>query len=363
MKILVFPHDTGNPYQSLLYSSMLIKNVHIKYLKSLAFKPTINTIIIITQIIWYRFCGYSVFHLHWVYSFAPGIKVRQLKFFNVYAYWCYIATLMSIKILGYKLVWTAHNVLPHESVFVNNNLELKARKYLIALADLVITHSESTIKELTKFGLCPKMYKIIPHGSYIGVYENKISQDTARKILNLTKNSFVYLFFGNIREYKGLDGLLEVYSKIRTHNTNLIIAGVCRDPKLRQLLNNCSDKSIIWHDGTVSNNDLQIYFNASDVVVLPFKKITTSGSSLLALSFGKAVIAPSMGDLASLPISTAYIYNPIQIDGLEQAMLVAVSNYKEVKKRGTAALEYAKSLTWTNIANDTLQAFENMFKK
>ena len=99
--------------------------------------------------------GYSLFHIHWVYPFGLNAKMRQVKLFNTCAYWCYVLALMSIKFLGYKLVWTAHNVLPHEPVFVGNR-ELKAREWLIKLADFVIVHSESTVDELAKLGLHPK---------------------------------------------------------------------------------------------------------------------------------------------------------------------------------------------------------------
>lgn len=362
MKILVFPKDEGNPYQSLLYSPMSARKTEISYLRSVSLEPAVNLLIRVVQLIWYRITGHTVFHLHWTYAFAFRIKVRQSNIFNVYAYWCYVLTLVSIKMLGYKLVWTAHNTLPHEPVF-GGAWEVAARKWLVKLADLVIVHSESTIDELSTLGLHPRKYAVIPHGSYVGVYPNSISQTEARRILNITENTFVYLFLGQIRDYKGLDRLLEAYSNVRTNDTALVIAGVCRDPELRHLLNERNDNSILWHDGLVPDEELQNYFNAADVVVLPFKKITTSGSSLLALSFGRAVIVPVIGDLAKLPSSVSYTYNPAQIDGLEQSMLTAFSDKEEAQKRGSAALEYAKLLAWSHIAATTLQVFEKLLKK
>lgn len=362
MKILVFPEDKGTPYQSLLYASMSTKDTVIMYMEPMTGSASINLFLRIGQIIWNRAKGNSVFHLHWVYAFVPRMKVWQTEPFATMAYFYYLLCLWVIKALGYKLVWTAHNTLPHEPVF-RGKRELKARKWLVKLADLVIVHSESTINELARLGLHPKKHVVVPHGSYVGVYPNSISQEEARRKFGLDEKKFVYLFLGMIREYKGLDTLLEAYSKIRTDDTILLIAGACHDEKLRKLLKDCEDKSILWHDGHVVDNDLQHYFNAADVAVLPFKKITTSGSSLLAFSFGKAVIVPSMGDLEKLPASISYIYDPVQIDGLEQAMLFAKSNREEVRKKGDAALEYAKSLSWTKIADATLQAFSEMFKR
>ena len=185
---------------------------------------------------------------------------------------------------------------------------------------------------------CIQKCVTIPHGSYVGVYPNNISQEEARKKLGLREDKFIYLFLGQIRDYKGVDVLLDAYSRVRTENTILVIAGVCRDPELRKLLNNSADDSTVWHDGLVSDDVLQNYFNAVDVAVLPFKKIITSGSALLALSFGKAVIIPTMGDLSKLPSSISYVYNPTQVNGLKEAMELALSNKTEVHKKETLHL-------------------------
>lgn len=360
MKILVLPKDSGNPYQAQLFTPMLDKGVRISYVRSLMGNPLIDVFFRITQMLGYRLFGYSIFHIHWVYPFGMNAKMRQSQTLNTCAYWCYILTLKSIKLLGYKLVWTAHNVLPHEPVF-GDSRELKARRWLVDLADLVVAHSDSTINELEKIGLHPKKYTIIPHGSYVDVYQNNISKIKARQEFGLTDSHFVYLFLGQVRDYKGVDRLLEAYSYVRTENTILIIAGVCHDLDLRKLLSVFRDNSVIWHDGMIPDEKLQVYFNAADVVVLPFKKITTSGSALLALSFGRAVIVPALGDLAKLPSSVSYIYTSTPVNGLKESMIRAYSDKKMVREKGISALAYAKKLAWPLIAEKTQNAFRELF--
>ena len=362
MKILVFPKDSGNPYQSQLFNPMRAKGVQIGYLKLSTINPIVDIFFSVIQLIGYRFLGYSLFHIHWVYPFGLNAKMRQVKLFNTCAYWCYILTLLCIKFLGYKLVWTAHNALPHEPVF-GGDKELKARKWLVKLADLVIVHSESTVDELAKIGLHPQKCITIPHGSYVDVYQNTISQVEARQKLGLREDKFIYLFLGQIRDYKGVDVLLEAYSQVRTENTVLVIAGACRDPELRKLLSNSVDDSIVWHDWLVPDESLQNYFNAVDVAVLPFKKITTSGSALLALSFGKAVIIPTMGDLSKLSSSISYKYNPTQVDGLVEAMVSVRNNLNDLQQKNSAARAYADKLAWPNIAEKTQKAFKELFTK
>lgn len=360
MKILVLPKDSGNPYQAQLFTPMLDKGVRISYVRSLIGNPLIDVFFRITQMVGYRLFGYSILHIHWVYPFGLSAKMRQSQILNTCAYWCYVLTLKSIKILGYKLVWTAHNVLPHEPVFGENH-ELEARRWLVDLSDLVIAHSDSTIRELANIGLHPKRHAVIPHGSYVGIYPSEISRTEARNNLGLKENTFTYLFLGQIREYKGIDTLISAYIKIRTENTTLLIAGACYDGELRKLLNEINDKSIMWIDGVVPGRELQNYFNASDVVVLPFKKITTSGSALLALSFGKAVIVPALSGLEKLLSAVSYVYNPLQIDGLEKAMRNVQNKLGELQLKNLSAKTYAETLAWPLIAEKTQNAFQELF--
>ncbi len=339
MKILVFPKDK-NPYQELLYTEMRKRGDVVNYLSYSTSSATINSLTLIPRIIFCRLQGYTIFHLHWIYAFSPRARVWRMKLFNNLAYLHYLFCLKIVKLLNYKLVWTAHNALPHESLFSN---DIVARRKLIGSADLVIAHSAATIEELKKIGAEPKRLIIIPHGSYIGIYPNTITRNAAREKLGLQPDVFVYLYLGQVREYKGVDNLLDAYEKMRTEESALIIAG---------------EGSKIGH---VNDNELQIYFNAADVVVLPFKKITTSGSALLAFSFGKAVIVPRLGDLANLPHEIAYKYSPDESDGLVNAMKQAKNNVEILHKKSRAALEYAKQLSWPSIAKQTHDAMRELF--
>ena len=203
--MLAFPKGSENPYQNLLYRAMRARGGTIRYVGLLTFLP---------QIFFWRLLGYDVFHLHWANAFL--LRSKRL------AYWRYLLCLKTIKLLGYKLVWTAHNVLPHEPAFPD---DIAARRKLVDAADLVIAHSESTLERLRKIGAEPKRSVIIPHGSYVGVYPDTISRETARKKLGLAAETFVYLFLGYVREYKGLNDLLVAYEKVRNGKNKLIVAG------------------------------------------------------------------------------------------------------------------------------------------
>lgn len=324
MKILVFPNGLENPYQELLYQEMRREGNLIRYVQEPVF--------LLPSIIFWRLRGYTIFHLHWAGAFK--LRFRRLT------HWHYISCLNIIKLLGYKLVWTAHNVLPHEPVFTN---DVMARRKLVSMADLVIAHSSTTLKSLEKIGIIPKRSDVIPAGSYIGAYPNTITRKEARKKLGIKEDTFVYLYLGQVRGYKGVDDLVESYEKVKSPKNQLIIAGKGSST------------------GYIADDDLQIYFNAADVVVLPYKKIATSGSALLAFSFGKAVIVPRLGDLEDLPEEISYKYSPEEPDGLVNAMKEAEENISLLHKKSEAALEYAKKLSWPKIAKQTHDAMQKLF--
>ena len=96
-------------------------------------------------------------------------------------------------------------------------------------------------------------------------------------------------------------------------------------------------------------------------MVLPFKEISASGSALLALSFGRAVIVPRLGDLDNLPDAVAYKYSPQESDGLVRAMKDAEQDVAVLCQKSKAALRYAEELGWPLIAQRTHEAIEDLF--
>ena len=183
MKILVFPLDEKNQYQHLLYFPIGQAN-KVNFLK---IRPLFLPFLFVPSLFFYSLRGYSVFHLHW-----PSFNIRnkkkskglfKLNFFLSKSY------IKSIKFLGFKLVWTIHNLVPHEK---NTSNDLEITKLLCEVADAKIVHSNQTISEMKKLKLNVKNTFVIPHGSYVGVYSNN-KKDTKRSF-GFSKKDFVFLF-------------------------------------------------------------------------------------------------------------------------------------------------------------------------
>jgi glycosyltransferase involved in cell wall biosynthesis len=222
---------------------------------------------------------------------------------------------------------------------------------------------------MKKMGFNVSKCKIIPHGNYMGIYPNSITKTVARNILNLSKEDFVFLFFGIIREYKGIDDLLIEFSKLvniyKENKIKLIIAGECIDIGLQKLIEKyqISLKDIlICESEYILDKDVQIFFNACDVVVYPFKKITTSGSVILALSFIKPIVCPRMGGLKELPNNIGFFYNPKDKKGLLNCLEKAFANKDNLEGMEKNVLRYVKNLSWDKIAEKTYKIYKKLYQ-
>jgi len=352
MKILIFPKDI-NPYQELLYSPMRNnQNVRTKYVRRL---PIFGAFLLPIIVMFRRIQGYRLIHVHW-----PAFTLDlPLSFNKKLSYYFFIYCIGIIKKLGFVIVWTVHNVMPHEPQTSNDR---KTAAFLASEADAKIVHSSYTIEQMKELYFDTERAAVIPHGNYIDVYPRNMSRADARKRLQISSDKKVILFFGNIRSYKGVDDLLDAYRRTGNAKTCLVIAGSCDDSKLRRrIIESQSTMNIIFYDGRVRDEDVEVYFNACDLVCLPFKSITTSGSALLALSYGKPLVAPSQGSLLDMPKDVGYFYDPHAKNALEVALAMALKD-KELAKRCRKAFAYAQTLSWDRIALETYELYQEVLE-
>ena len=356
IKILAFPKDE-NPYQELLYSELRKRGVEIRYIFPSSSSQIVSLLLLIILLLYYKAKGYRIFHLHWTSGFTSPIKILR-PFYS----WYFLFILKFLKLLGYKVVWTVHNVMPHEKQFVD---DLKARKILAESADAKIIHSSSTIEEMKSLGINAKNSYVIPIGSYDSLYENKVTKEEARKKLKIGQNDFVFLFFGNIKRYKGIEDLLEAFEKLSKNKTNikLILAGECRESSLLKYIKGYEKllkNKLISHVRYVNDNDLQYYFNSADIAVFPFKKVTTSSSVLLALAYSRPIIIPRIGCLNDIPKNTGFFYKSEGKNALYNVMEKGISNKAKLISLGKNAEIYSSSLSWDKIAKKTYHLYESI---
>lgn len=342
-----FPNWRDNPYLDLLEAALLRAGVDV---------DSVNNEWPYRSWLANNRNSIDVLHFHWlsqVYrnqGFLSGM-VELMKFG---------IRLRKAKTLDYRIIWTMHNRYPHERSYPI--LDQSIRRLILNYSDAVLVHCRAAAKILRGEFDWNGQVVIAPQGNYIGAYENSCSRTEARRYLGIQEDSKLFLHLGAIRQYKGLEQLISSFRHLSHEKATLVIAG-------RQVPENWfsksdtfaearSDPRIVTKLTWIENNDIQYYLNAADYFVAPFKDILSSGSLILAVSFGKPVIAPRLGCLPELiPSSAGFLYDPSDEYGLERTFRRAIES--DSKEMGVCAFEVARSLDWDETARLVLTAYSS----
>ncbi|MEN8445580.1 MAG: glycosyltransferase [Cyanobacteria bacterium J06555_13] len=346
MKVIAWPAFKTrykNPYNWLLYSHMP--------------QTVAVTEFSLKRVLLERF---DVLHLHWPVETLvrhPNIWVARLR---VLLFWL---TLKLSKWRSTKIVWTIHDENPH--VVLHQPLANWIQNRLIANTDSYINlcAAGQTAVEQALPELKDKPGFVIPHGHYRECYPNDISREDARSQLNLAADTTTLLYLGYISPYKNVPHLIRTFRRLpdTTQSVTLLIAGKPDDEQLRQAVISAAEgaANVQLHLRFIKDEELQVFFNAADAVVLPFEEILNSGSLLLALSFNRPVIVPRLGAVANWQdqIGTDWVKT---YEGPLTPEVLSSSIPANQLSSGKALSEKAPldSLDWRAIANQTLTAYE-----
>jgi glycosyltransferase involved in cell wall biosynthesis len=300
---------------------------------------------------WVRAGRPPVLHLHWTHEYLKGAdgptRLNRARF---------LGQLRFLRRLGVRLVWTMHNLGGHDGV--RHASEMTVHRDLVRLADAVICHcTAARDAAIAAYGLTvaeAARLHVIPHGSYVGVYPDTITSVDARARLGLPPVGPALLFLGAVRGYKGTDDLVAAFRTIAHPDARLLIAGRPRGAGIVERLTAAAatDPRIHLSLGFVPDAELQVWLRAADLVVLPFRDILTSGSAILALSFGRPVVAPALGCLPeTVPPTAGILYDPDTPGALGDALRAALDG--DLASLGEGALAQARELDWGPIAEHT----------
>jgi glycosyltransferase involved in cell wall biosynthesis len=244
----------------------------------------------------------SINPLNWI---AVGRELKKLKpDIIIVRYWlpfmgpC-LGTILRIakKNKHTKVVCIADNVIPHEkrpgdTVFT---------KYFLKACDAFITMSEKVMTDLQQF-VTHKPAQLVPHPLYDNFGE-PVSKAAARAQLGIGNNERLLLFFGFIRQYKGLDILLDAMKLLQGKNIRLLVAGEFYEdakPYHEQIARLGIADDLILKTNFITDSEVKYYLCAADVVVQPYRNATQSGVTPLAYHFEKPMIVTNVGGLPAL---------------------------------------------------------------
>jgi glycosyltransferase involved in cell wall biosynthesis len=222
-----------------------------------------------------------------------------------------------------KVLFLIHNVFPHERLPFDRPITA----FTLKRGDFHIVQSSEN--EVNLLDILEKpVYRKAFHPTYNTFKLEEINQEEARKYLSLPLRAKVILFFGFVREYKGLIFLIEALPEIRKRmpDIKLIIAGDFHDDKQKYLhkieeLGIASTVAI--YDRFIPDREVGRYFSAADLIVLPYVSATQSGILQIAYGFGKPVVVTSVGGLPEVVDDgrTGYVVPPKNAKALASSVV------------------------------------------
>lgn len=304
---------------------------------------------------------WDILHFHWPENImlTPLWRRAFFKVLNI------LIVLTFAKMTGTKIVWTVHNLKPHEEYHprLSNYFMNYFAKQVDGFISLSATANELVMDRYPALRKVPSL--LTPHGHYRDVYPNYVTKNEARKRLNIENpQAKVILFFGAIRSYKNIPLLIRTFRSMEERNTVLLIAGKIIHPKLEKEIIEIAaydQERIRLHFKFIPEEDIQIYFNAADLVVLPYAVILNSGSALLALSYNVPVFAPSKGSFKDLQMLLGKEWVRTYSGELSSEELSFHLDY--VSENMTSAYLPLEKIAWNEIALRTLKFYESLICK
>ncbi len=351
MKVLMIPDfSAGNPYQVLLKRALEQHGSEVAFGQFDRFAGAVLRPAL-------RHGWPKVLHLHWIHTLIMGRRpwIRRVKAIET------IAELLLARLLGRKVVWTVHNVTGHETDHADE-LELTFYRWVVRVASGVIVHTQHAKAAVsTAYGLsrrCTDKIQVVPHGHYADWYSKTVSRADARAQLGLAEDERVVLIFGAVRRYKGIARFIERLGPNRKTQIRIVLAGNPGDEEIAKQMHQlaASEERVVLRLGFIPDDEVQVLFRAADIVTLPQSRYLTSGSLLLAMSFGcplllydHAFAREVVGDYGAI-----YLDEDSQSTICEELDKVSAA---ELARMGEANLAAIDSFGWDAIGAKTLAVY------
>ena len=197
-KVIMIPHN--HEYIFRLKEELEKEGIEVTLLKPFHYSTPMNFL----KIFFLKFKGYGIIHVHWLYVFPFFWLMKLFVKFS--------------KKLGYKIVWTIHNILPHE----RRKGDVEMTRWFYKNADYKFIHYKINLENLRKIlNVEPENIEVIYHPIFDS-YPNEISKEEARRKLGIPMDKKVVLCFGMIRKYKGMELFADAIEKLGSDYIGII---------------------------------------------------------------------------------------------------------------------------------------------
>lgn len=298
------------------------------------------------------------------YATRAEAKIFHILWNNKFEWFDRTLLMMFYRLLGKRIVFTAHNVNAGERDDSDSSFNQLTLGIQYRLCDQIFVHTDRMKTELvSRFHLSAARVTVIPFGINNTVRNSALTTFDARQQLGLSSNNKALLFFGNIAPYKGLEYLVDAFAEaVKTDpNLRLIIAGRPKGQpeywtQVQQAITRTGAQDrILQRIEYVPDDNTELYFKAADVLILPYIHVFQSGVLFLSYSFGLPVIATDVGSLKEEVIEgqTGFICRPRDAADLaDKIVQYFVSKlYRELASRRAEIRAYANDrYSWSKVA-------------
>jgi glycosyltransferase involved in cell wall biosynthesis len=302
-----------------------------------------------------------------IYAAKSKNKIFHILWNNKFEYLDRTLLLFYYKILGKRIVHTAHNV----NIAKRDSNDSWLNRFTLGiqykLCSHIFVHTQTMKKELLMdFNVSDAKVTVIPFGINDTVPKTSIDKLEARSELGLDANSKTLLFFGNIAPYKGVDYLVDAFLKIAESDSNyrLLIAG---RPKGEEdywksiegkIEASPSKAKVLRTIKYIPDEDTELYFKSADVLLLPYSFIFQSGVLFLGYNFGLPIIATDVGSMKEDIVAgeTGFIAKPKSSEDLAEKIETFFNSelYSKQEESASRIIDYAnEKYSWQKVAEIT----------
>jgi glycosyltransferase involved in cell wall biosynthesis len=341
----------SNPYQRLLYE-------HLRHFGVVLYDGHTKLTV---RWLWRMRRAIQVLHFHWpqVYYRCQRRPRRTRQALSWLKLGAFAIRLAAARALGYRVVWTVHQVLPHERSGVR--LDRAGSRVLARFSNALIAHDDATAMVARELRDKTAKVHVIPHGSYIGVYPAGRTRAAVRTWLGIDRSAFVFQSFGHIRAYKDLELVVEALGECAALHAVLVVAGTPMDEAAERAILAAAerDRRIKPLLEFVPAERVAELFQASDAAIIGRGDGGTSGSLILAMSLGLPIVASNSPTYRELlgGGSAGWLFVSRDRESLRATLEEAASKPAVAKRKGAAAQEIAEALDWKWIASKTARSY------
>lgn len=258
-----------------------------------------------------------------------------------------------------KVICLADNIIPHE----HRPGDRMLTNYFVQRIDGLVAMSKSVLEDARTFkkdlpeGFCP--HPIFDN------YGERLSFETAKEKLKLDVNTHYLLFFGFIRDYKGLDLLLNAFAdeRLRNYPVKLLVAGEyysSPEPYLELIKKNKLEDLVELRTDFIADEEVNLYFSASDMVVQPYKSATQSGVTQIGYHFNKSMLVTNVGGLSEIIPhgKIGYVVAP-DPQSIADALVDFYSHDRRAEFEANIA-EEKKKFSWSNMVNTFISLYNKL---